>query len=132
MVCPTPPYERGSGGQPRNHLLSDVEQIFNFREAVESMASRLAARRRRPADLRELRRSIAEMSASEALPPFRRADNTVHLLIASMSGNPMLEEAIVRARSAMFGVSDLLDFKILLANSVEGHQRITGRNHCRR
>jgi DNA-binding FadR family transcriptional regulator len=103
---------------------AEFESILDFRVVVEGGAARLAALRRSEEELEWLRSAIEEMRASEDLIGFRRADSAFHLALANAAANPMLREAIERARAAMFLPMDALDQELRLADWVEWHQRL--------
>jgi len=92
--------------------LSDLDEIFDFRIAVEQQAAYLAAKRRTSDDLR------AMWSAIEALPDdggpldsFRSADGRFHAAIARATGNTRLEEASRKVRSDLFIPADTIEFE---------------------
>lgn len=102
-----------------------LDQILDFRVAVEGMATRLAATSGTESEFDRLEASIREMRAGGAdLARFRRADNSFHLGIAGAARNSMLRDAVEEARATMFLVLDALDFSIKLAGSVEAHEAI--------
>jgi DNA-binding FadR family transcriptional regulator len=89
-----------------------LEEIFDFRVAVECAAVRLAATRRRDQDLKhlgsllqrmeELTASRESRSTPENLPKFLAADTAFHLGIAHASQNSYMLTAIEDARARMF------------------------------
>jgi GntR family transcriptional regulator, transcriptional repressor for pyruvate dehydrogenase complex len=92
--------------------LAELENVFDYRLAVEPAAARLAAQRRTKTDLARLRDAMDELSAlaagagddSEISPPSRffATDAGFHHRIALASRNPLLAEAVDDARAAMF------------------------------
>jgi GntR family transcriptional regulator, transcriptional repressor for pyruvate dehydrogenase complex len=103
---------------------AEFEAILEFRILVEGGASRLAAERRTGDDLQHLRAAIEEMRTSDDLFAFRRADSAFHLAIATAAGNPMLRDAIARARAAMFLPMDALEQELQLADWVGWHRQL--------
>ncbi len=93
--------------------LASFEELLEFRLAIESAASRLAALRRTNEDLTKLKRAIDDMRVSTTLPQFRRADNAFHLAIADAARNSRFRQAIEDARLAM-----LVPFDVLLDSEV--------------
>lgn len=103
---------------------AQIEQVFEFRLALETMSARLAAERRTEADLRRLTEGHAGLLASDAVGEFRRADSTFHLAVADASENPMLRESIEDARAAMFDSFDVLPFEVLRDSTATGHAAV--------
>lgn len=104
--------------------LSALDDILDFRIAVEGAAARLAALRRSDEDLRRIRGTVEDMGRSRDVPQFRRADSAFHLAIAQAASNPMLHDATVDARATMFIMLDAIGFEVLLENSLNAHRRI--------
>jgi GntR family transcriptional regulator, transcriptional repressor for pyruvate dehydrogenase complex len=92
--------------------LAELENVFDYRLAVEPAAARLAAQRRTKADLIRLRdtvRTLAALAAGaddggDVSPPSRffATDAEFHHRIALASRNPLLVTAVSDARAAMF------------------------------
>ncbi|MFE2183859.1 FadR/GntR family transcriptional regulator [Streptomyces sp. NPDC059455] len=81
--------------------LDHIYRLFEFRRVQEEAASRLAATRATPADLRAIE-SAAETCRQGFLTGrqdlFERGDDDFHLGIAQASQNPFLAEAVREAR----------------------------------
>jgi GntR family transcriptional regulator, transcriptional repressor for pyruvate dehydrogenase complex len=105
----------GSAAERRQMLrrrLAELENVFDYRLAVEPAAARLAAERRTKADLARLRDTMEALSSlaagagddSEVSPPSRffATDAEFHHRIALASRNPLLVSAVDDARAAMF------------------------------
>jgi DNA-binding FadR family transcriptional regulator len=103
---------------------AEFESILDFRLVVEGAAARLAAERRSPDDLDRMRAAIEGMRRATDLPGFRRGDSAFHLAVANAAANPMLREAIERARGAMFLPMDSLDQELRLAEWVGWHGQL--------
>jgi DNA-binding FadR family transcriptional regulator len=101
-----------------------MEDILDFRVAVDGAAARLAAARRTTAAIEQMQSAVEEMRHSRDVPGFRRADTAFHLAVAAAARNPMLYEAVVDARSTMFFLVDAIGFDVLLENSLRAHERI--------
>jgi len=83
----------------RGPALADA---LDFRRVVEPGAAYLAATRPLSADQRAwLVASEAEVRAAMLGSPHRMADSRLHLAIATLSGSPMLIEAVTRAQAAL-------------------------------
>ncbi|MFV0461832.1 MAG: FadR/GntR family transcriptional regulator [Nostocoides sp.] len=93
--------EPGTGKQPvrRGAALQDV---LDFRRVVEPGAAGLAATRELSGDQRAwLAASLAEVASAPDTGGHRLADSRLHLAIATLSGSPMLIEAVARAQAAL-------------------------------
>lgn len=90
----------------------ELNDIFDYRLAVECMAARLAAQRRSAEDLLHLRDALERMAELAAdlggeqgasiTAQFNAVDTEFHLGIASASANPYLIEGAEQVRRAMF------------------------------
>lgn len=127
--------KRGSGGTVVSNAArtsgrisegyhAEVEQVFEFRVAVESMAASLAAARSNPADLEALLACQDAIAESTNVDTFRRADSQFHLSVARMSANNMLEHSIEDARAAAFSWLDLRQFTVFKESSISAHAAI--------
>lgn len=119
----------GNGGAvvtpcERSPLRGQLDEVFEFRLAVETMAARLAAERRGEEALDRLRACQQALLASGDVGTFRRADSAFHLAVAGASGNPMLRRAIEDARAIAFDVLDAHPFRVRRESSARGHAAI--------
>ncbi len=93
-----------------------LEDALDFRRVVEPGAARLAATRRLSRDQREWlddsRRAVREAD----LTGHRIADSRLHLAIATLTGSPMVVEAVTRAQAAL---GDLLAAIPVLRTNIE-------------
>jgi DNA-binding FadR family transcriptional regulator len=72
---------------------SEIEQVYEVREAIECQATRLAAAHATDEDLDELKRLVREMEANAATKDFAQVaevDRAFHENIAGVSGNDLL------------------------------------------
>jgi len=83
-------------------LLPQMEEIFEFRRAVECAAARLAAERRSEDDLANLEAALKVIEDGLETRRFRAADSQFHLGIAEAAGNSWMREAVERARAALW------------------------------
>ena len=97
----------GSAAQPidlaevrrRGPQLADA---LDYRRVVEPGAAYLAASSELTADQREwLAGSEAAVRMAEPGPAYRIADSRLHLALATLSGSPMLIEAVTRVQSCL-------------------------------
>lgn len=104
-----------------------LEDALDFRRVVEPGAARLAATRTLSSDQRAwLRESVSAVRT--ATPQAHRiADSRLHLAIATLTGSPMVVEAVTRAQSAL---SVLLGAIPVLRRNIEHshdqHEAIVG------
>jgi GntR family transcriptional regulator, transcriptional repressor for pyruvate dehydrogenase complex len=78
---------------------------LTYRRVVEPGAAYLAATNKLAADQRDwLAASEAAVRLAEPGPPSRIADSRLHLAVATLSGSPMLVEAVTRVRSSLDGL----------------------------
>jgi GntR family transcriptional regulator, transcriptional repressor for pyruvate dehydrogenase complex len=79
--------------------MAELDDDFEFCEAVEGAAARLAAGRRTKPDLARLRQAYLELEQSRATPRFRAADNAFHLAVADAARNRFMRRAIEDVRA---------------------------------
>ena len=87
--------------------VDEYMQVLAVRRLLEGEAVRLAAARAPRAALDLLRtriRKVSRLPASAPAPEFASSDHDLHLLIATASGNPVLQRMIedLRKRTSMF------------------------------
>ncbi|MEO9151169.1 MAG: FCD domain-containing protein [Lapillicoccus sp.] len=109
----------------RGAALADA---LEFRRVVEPGAAALAARRSLAGDQRAwLSEALRETAAASDPAVHRLADSRLHLAVATLSGSPMLIEAVTRAQAALHEL--LIAIPVLprnIAHSDVQHQRIVG------
>jgi GntR family transcriptional repressor for pyruvate dehydrogenase complex len=81
--------------------LPELEEIVDFRIAVECRAARLAALRRTALDLKKLAAAVETMKRSLEGSTFRAADSAFHLGVAEAARNKWMRKAIEDARIAI-------------------------------
>jgi GntR family transcriptional repressor for pyruvate dehydrogenase complex len=86
--------------------LPEIEQVIDFRLAVECSAARLAAVRRTDADLASLEAAFETMAASRQTRRFRAADSAFHQGIARAARNQWMERSIADARAYLWMTVD--------------------------
>jgi DNA-binding FadR family transcriptional regulator len=79
-----------------------IHRALEFWAINEDAASRLAAERRTPADLKSLKSALQAWTRAETRPDMRRAESTFHLAIGTASGNTWFATAISDAISTAF------------------------------
>ncbi|MDC5697003.1 FCD domain-containing protein [Intrasporangium calvum] len=81
---------------------ADMEDAFAFRRVVEPGAAWVAATRSMAADQRAwLVDSLDKVDLAAEPAAHRVADSRLHLAIATLSGSPMLVDAVTRAQAAL-------------------------------
>lgn len=95
-----PTAEAGPRGAVRHG--ADLLDVLNFRRVVEPGAAYVTASRPLSRDQREwLLASEADVRSAASPAAHRVADSRLHLAIATLSGSPMLIEAVTRAQAAV-------------------------------
>ncbi len=98
----------------------DVHDVLAFRRIVESGAAREAAGHPLDGDQRQwLKQCLDEARDTVGRTEHRVADARLHLALASLSGSPMLAEAVTRAQTAL---GDLLAAIPVLPRNIEHSQ----------
>jgi len=103
--------------------LSELEQIIEFRLAVECRAARLAAERRSRGHLRQLQEAYEAMEQGWETRRFRAADSAFHLGIAEAAGNAWMRKAIEDSRVAIWLPVDPLISNVFHSAQLH-HERI--------
>lgn len=111
--------------------LAELENVFDYRLAVEPAAAKLAGERRTKADIAALQEIVVVLRTIAATPEenlspvsrFVATDAEFHDRIAQVTRNPLLVQAVNDARAAMFlpvgGV-----FSALHPDANQGHEEI--------
>lgn len=112
---------RGIRRWVRTHL-ADLDEICDYRIAVEGQTARLAAARRTRDDLASMRHAI---TALEELPvsraAFREADGRFHAAVARAARNSRLEKAVRKSRSDLFIAADAIEYTFEAGEMHEEH-----------
>ena len=95
------PAQPGAAGGPVRRG-ADLADLLTFRRVVEPGAAQVAAARPLTADQRVwLAASLREVRDAADPAAHRVADSRLHLAIATLSGSPMLIEAVTRAQAGL-------------------------------
>ncbi|NLU72647.1 FadR family transcriptional regulator [Streptomyces sp. HNM0575] len=111
----------------REHLRQqrgEVDEIIDFRIALEQHTARLAAQRRDRNDLNQLRNAIDTMDNAESRAVFRLSDSQFHSAVARAARNTRLQTGIDQVRGELFSPHDLLEYVEPIAESVRDHREI--------
>jgi DNA-binding FadR family transcriptional regulator len=90
----------------REHA-GELDDIFEFRQTVETRLAALAAERRTDEDLAAIERAIARAGQPQEWPSLFRVDMDIHRSIARAARSPRLEQAMLTARGDLFIPVDL-------------------------
>jgi GntR family transcriptional repressor for pyruvate dehydrogenase complex len=85
-----------------NEHAGELDDIFEFREAIESKLAALAADRRSEEDLRAMERAVAGERQPQDWSSLFRTDIDIHRAIARAARSPRLERAMMSARGDLF------------------------------
>jgi DNA-binding GntR family transcriptional regulator len=103
-----------------------THQIYEVRRLLESYAARQACVRATHADVGRLRQLVAQMAAAQAAGDYveyQRVNQSFHMMIYAMCGNPVLAE-IIAAQWRRFPRDTLALMSHRMAQSLEEHERI--------
>lgn len=90
----------------RRHA-GELDDIFEFRETVETRLAALAAERRTEEDLITIDRAVASEGQEQDWSSLFRVDMDIHRSIARAAHSPRLEQAMLEARGELFIPVDL-------------------------
>jgi DNA-binding GntR family transcriptional regulator len=102
----------------------EIDDILDFRIALETETAVLAARRHEPADLDVVGEAIASLHDVDGRTAFRQADSQFHLGLARAARSDRLAEAIEACRGDLFSPHDLLPFADPVEETLRDHQEI--------
>ena len=102
----------------------ELEELLDYRQAVEPLISRLAAEGRRRSDLSAMRSTIRGMADARDEPEYMRLDTEFHLAVARATQNRYLVSAMEEIRL------QLNDAFSLLPESETWHRRISGEHEA--
>jgi len=102
----------------------ELEQLLDYRRAVEPLISRLAAALRQRRDLSAMRSALREMSKATEEPEYMRFDTEFHLAVARATQNRHFADAM---ESIRLQLNDALS---LLPESETWHRRIGGEHEA--
>lgn len=105
--------------------VGEIDDILDFRIALETESAILAARRWTAPDLDVLEEAIEALDHVSGRATFRQADSRFHEGLARAARNERLAEAIATARGELFVPRDLLPFDEPVADTLRDHRTIT-------
>jgi GntR family transcriptional regulator, transcriptional repressor for pyruvate dehydrogenase complex len=86
--------------------VDDLDDIIDFRMAVECQAVRFAALRRTKSDLAAITKAQRQLEKSKSPRDYRLADVAFHASLAAASKSPRLAASVERARGDLFEPTD--------------------------
>jgi len=104
--------------------LTDLDDLIEFRLAVERRAAELAAQRADATDLERMAAAIELLDKAETAEEFRMADSEFHAALAEASGSPRLILAVDQARGELFSPTDQPRYETHIDTSREQHLAI--------
>ena len=102
----------------------EIDDILDFRIALETDTAALAARRHDTEDLVVLQKAVDALHAIDGRAVFRQADSQFHLALARAARSDRLAEAIEASRGELFSPHDLLPFVEPIEETLRDHQQI--------
>jgi len=110
-------------------MAGDLDELIDFRIAVEVKAASLAAERATRVELADMRAALKAMRAirspgRDVRSAFRQADGQFHDTLARASRNKRLDRVIREARLELFTPYDLLTFEEPTKSVLEDHRAI--------
>jgi DNA-binding FadR family transcriptional regulator len=110
-------------GAPRPEV---IRALFELRSVVEPAAAALAAARRRPGQLKQMKQALAEMKARTLhTPEGRAADGAFHAALLESTFNPFV---VSLTRGVTGAISALTEFKLrltrVLRDPVPDHEQV--------
>ncbi|MDO8364952.1 MAG: FCD domain-containing protein [Actinomycetota bacterium] len=116
------PYQRWLRRMRRD--LAGLDDLIEFRLAVERRAVRLAAQRATAADLQAMAAAIQRLDVAADAEQFRLADSAFHDAVARAAGSPRIQAAIQQARGELFAPTDQLRYDTHIDTSRTQHLAI--------
>ena len=102
-----------------------LEDALDFRRVVEPGAARLAATRRLSGDQRDWLLESCRAVREAGIDQHRIADSRLHLAIATLTGSPMVVEAVTRAQAALGELLGQIPvLRINIEHSHEQHDQV--------
>jgi GntR family transcriptional repressor for pyruvate dehydrogenase complex len=126
FVAERPPLaEQGRGGRERDALGAGAWAVLDYRVAIETGATILAAERAGAEPLDRLDRLVGEMSGVDDFEEYRRADIRFHIGIAEAAESPRLVSAMTEVQGQMSELIALIAHpEQVLTRSNEQHAEI--------
>jgi GntR family transcriptional regulator, transcriptional repressor for pyruvate dehydrogenase complex len=122
FVAAEPPLGQNVGGEV---LGDEARAVLDYRVAVETGATVLAAERARDADLERLLEFPQQMDAAQRFDDYRRADVRFHIGVAEATYSPRLVTAMTEVQGQMSDlIARIAHPEEVLRRSNEQHRRL--------
>lgn len=102
----------------------EIDDILDFRIALETESASLAAQRWEPPDLDPVEKAVDALDDVVTRAEFRQADSRFHVGLAGAARSVRLQEAIQTSRGELFIPRDLLPFEEPVAETLRDHRAI--------
>jgi GntR family transcriptional regulator, transcriptional repressor for pyruvate dehydrogenase complex len=102
----------------------EIDDILDFRVALETETAALAAKRWEPPDLDPVDAAVDALHHVVTRAEFRQADSRFHVGLAVAARSERLQEAIQNSRGELFIPRDLLPFEEPVAETLRDHRAI--------
>lgn len=102
----------------------EIDDIVDFRIALETRTAALAAERHTEATLAPVQESLGALRDVIGRTAFRQADSRFHVALARAARNERLTDAVETARGELFSPRDLLPFREPVEETLRDHQAI--------
>lgn len=103
---------------------SAIDEMFDYRVAVEMAAAHFAALRHTREDLERMEASIQQLQTATTHPEFRQHDSRFHEAVAAAARSPRLLKAVRQVRGEVFSPMDLLGIPPSPQDDAEKHRGI--------
>lgn len=103
---------------------SAIDELFDFRIAVETAAARFAAMRRDSDDVIAMQNAINAMSRASNRGEFRFYDSRFHEAVAAAAHSPRLMDSVRQVRGEVFSPMDLLGIPTSPQDDAERHSDV--------
>ena len=121
FVTERPPLAEGE----EEPLGAQAWAVLDYRVAIETGATVLAAERAGPADLERLDALVEKMASATAFEDYRRADIRFHISVAEAARSPRLVRAMTEVQGQMSHLIALIAHpEKVLTHSNEQHRRL--------
>ena len=121
FVADQPPLSKGD----ESSLGSEAWAVLEYRVAIETGATLLAAERTEPGDLDRLEELVQRMADASDFEDYRRADIRFHIGVAEVARSPRLVEAMTEVQGQMSGLIALIAHPDqVLTHSNAQHERL--------
>lgn len=104
--------------------VDDLDDLYEYRLAVETHAARLAARKRTDEHLAAMGLAVSGLDGGISRVRFRQLDSQFHLAVAEAAGSRRLTEAVAACRAELFARTDRLEFDELVTQMREEHEAV--------